>query len=230
MKRLELIGLQCEKTTLEAIDEIYLVADADNHSIGRIWSHSMDDGDNRSISWHWDFEEWIRIQLYEEDRVGSDEHIDTLTIHEENPATAYRNPYAFTGHHAVYRLFYRLIPQEDIGSTAEDATLVLLTLRCNDAQEATDEPYIVVNGVTQWGPENMKKRDTRQINRSVPFNGYARIELWEKDPSVSNLIDSHGVNYNVVGVGGETDDIPVQFNRGSGAIAAKYTLTYRVRR
>lgn len=229
MKTLELIGLQCQRTTREAVDEIYLVADADNHSIGRIWSHSMDDGDNRSISWQHNFEDWISIKLYEEDRVGSDEHIDTLTIHEENPASAYRNPYAFTGHHALYRLFYRLT-EVDVGSTFEAATLILRTLRCNDAQEATDEPYIVVNGVTQWGPEDMKTRDTKQINRNVPFNSYARIELWERDPSISNLIDVHGVNYDIVEVGGETEDIPVQFNRGRGAIDAKYTLTYRVRR
>lgn len=232
---LELIGIECEKTAADVVDIVSLVVDADNHHMeeGRpIWGpQKMDEGDARIISWSWEFDDWITVKLYKHDR-SSRLHIGTVTIRHSDPVGTIRNPYYFTGHGAVYKLFYRLRLGEEIGSDAEDAILMLRSLRCNDPQEATDKPYIVVNGVTQWGPAEMKNGDIVTLrNRTVPFNRTAHIELWERDPRISNMVGSRIVNFSDVGVSGESVDIPVQFNRGNSAPRnASYVLTYRVRR
>lgn len=150
----ELIGIECEKTANNVVDIVSLVVDADNHQMeeGRpIWGpQKMDEGDARIISWTWEFDDWITVKLYKHD-TSSRRHLGTLTIRHGDLVSTIRNPYYFTGHEAVYKLFYRLRFDNEIGSDAEDAVLMLRSLKCNDAQETTDKPYVVVNGVTQWG-------------------------------------------------------------------------------
>lgn len=232
---IELIGVECEETASDVIDIVSLVVDADNHQMedGRpIWGpQRMDEGDPRIISWSWEFDDWITVKLYKHDK-SSRRHLGTLTIRHGDPVSTIRNPYCFTGHEAVYKLFYRLRLDDEIESDAEDAVLMLRSLKCNDAQETTDKPYVVVNGVTQWGPAEMRSGDIVTLrNRTVLFNRTAHIELWERDPRVSNMVGSRIVNYSDVGFSGESVDIPVQFTHGDGARrSASYVLTYRVRR
>jgi hypothetical protein len=61
------------------------------------------------------------------------------------------------------------------------STMRLVSLRCNDALEATDEIYLKVNGDTVWGPYDMNSEDTRNIGISIPLENYAFVELWEED-------------------------------------------------
>jgi hypothetical protein len=57
----------------------------------------------------------------------------------------------------------------------------LISLRCNNAQERTDEPYLMVNGRVQWGPTSMRTGNTRTIGRRVPFDHDVTVELRESD-------------------------------------------------
>jgi hypothetical protein len=226
MPTLHLNGIVCEKTK-EAVDEPYLVADSDNQALGTIWGpRSMDDGDARSIYWSRSFNQWIQLKLYEYDRVGHDEHIDTLLINSDAPEAGEQS-YVFLGDRAKYRLIYELR-----SGARDNSTLSLISLRCNDAQEITDEPYITVNGVTQWGPRSMKTRDIQDINREVTFNRTAIIEIWERDPAISEKIGtSHVVDYRIADPGEETGVLTATFNGDRGIPgSASYTLTYRVRR
>lgn len=193
---LYLEGLQCEKTTRgEGKDEIYLIArtldvnpsgGVTPTEYGTIWEHQMDEGDSRAIRWGRNFSQSIQVEMWERDRVGSDEHIDTFQILADRSTVGIRNPFYFTGHGARYRLHYDL----EEAPQADDYVLHLDVLHCGDAQEREDEPYLTVNGVTVWGPGKMRTNQDAPINLDVPFHGTAEIELWERDPYVSERFDS----------------------------------------
>lgn len=232
---LYLIGLKCEKTTRgEAKDEAYLRAskiDRNGRTVvtnyGTIWSHQMDEGDARSIRWRRRFNQSIQIELWEHDRNNHDEHIQNLQIQADEPTENYpyrRNPYALTGHGATYWLHYELRNVEE--QRPDNYVLTLLNLRCNDAQEREDEPYITVDGVTRWGPGKMKTGDTATINRDVTFRGTAQVELWERDP---NLSDRFGRPFRVSQIPESNNHITFASDRGIVGDAS-YTLTYSVRR
>ncbi|MFN8556490.1 MAG: hypothetical protein U0531_03770 [Dehalococcoidia bacterium] len=222
-------GLQCERTTRgEGKDEIYLVArklDVDSHGnitateYGTIWEHQMDEGDSRRIGWGRPFTHTIEIELWERDRVGSDEHIDTFQVVLERPVAGRRNPYNFTGHGAIYRLHYDLTEEAE----SNDYVLELGVLHCGDAQEREDEPYLTVNGVTVWGPVPMRTGRDVNVNTHVPFHGTAELELWEHDPYVSERFGSQ-LLYSV------PVSTTVTFSCDRGIVGdATYTLGVRVR-
>ncbi len=189
MAVLDLLGIICDKTQ-EAVDEPYLevfVDGGEHHSDRWSWGPvSMNDGDARSINWSRIFHERIRIELWEHDRVGRDDHIGDLSLVATDEWGSEQS-HRLTGRGAEYRLIYAVNPRRD-----EQFTIDLVSLHCNDAQERTDEPYLVVNGATVWGPSSMRTGQTQNITGEEPIRfsgaGNVIVELWERDPARSHRI------------------------------------------
>ncbi len=235
MAVLDLRGIICDKTQ-EAVDEPYLrvFVDRGEHSSDR-WGWgpvSMDDGDARSINWSRIFHERIRIELWEHDRVGRDDHIGDLSLVATDEWGSEQS-HRLAGRRAIYRLIYAVNPRRD-----ERFVLDPLSLRCNDAQERTDEPYLVANGVTVWGPASMRTGQSQDIEGEEPIyfsgGGNAIVELWERDRSRSERIgNSLRIDERLARIYAEN---PRENHRhvfhGDRGIPgdATYTLTYSVSR
>jgi hypothetical protein len=226
---LRIKGLECEKTTIEATDEIRLRVEMDGDYDNRIFAGDMKKGSARNIEWSRDFDTFATITMTEYDRIGRDETIDVLTIRSGDPLYDYpyrRNPYNFTGHGAHYLLYYDLI---DPLNPPEIYTLELIRLTCNDAQERRDHPYIAIDGDVVWGPVEMRTGQTLSLGAPHgprrPFIRGAHITLWDHDPSVNDLFGRRSVDTT------EVSDHPMEFRADSGIVGdARYTLTYTVRR
>ncbi len=243
MAKLYILGLTCVRTTAEARDEPYLTAHVDNTSLGTIWGpREMNDGDSLQIELPpYDFENWIQIELRERDRVGSDEYIDYFRyrVGEPYPERYRKYPnvgevkYTLIGDRATYEMIYDLRDMGAMdGTDLERCRLILRSLKCNDAQEAKDEPYLVVNGERVWGAEKVKSGQTRDIgDQEVPFGSYAQIDLWESDGAISDRLGEFTVDFADFEPGEESNDLQHTFRADTGIVGdASYTLTYRVRR
>jgi hypothetical protein len=235
MAVLDLRGIICDKTQ-EAVDEPYLevYVDRGEHSSDR-WSWgpvSMNDGDARSINWARIFHERIRVELWEHNRIGADSHIGDLSLTATETWGSETTQY-LRGHGAEYRLIYALNPRRD-----HRFILNLVSLHCNDAQEATDEPYLVVNGSTVWGPSSMETGQTRTMEGVGPIyfsgGGTAIVELWERDAARSNRIGpALRLTERLARIFAEDPRENRSYHfHGDYRIAgdATYTLTYRVSR
>ena len=113
----------------------------------------------------------------------------------------------------------------------------LISLRCNDAQEKTDEPYLLVNGHREWGPVGMRTNSSRAIGRHAIFNHDVRVELRESDRrSVPHRKDDrigtmHISEAEVRGlIRGDRHRLTHTFHRDRGITGdASYTLEYDLR-
>jgi hypothetical protein len=114
----------------------------------------------------------------------------------------------------------------------------LISLQCNDAQERTDEPYLMVNGLVQWGPTSMRTGSTRRIRQRVLFDHDVTVELREsdsrrrtphrRDDSIGALrLDERTVRGLIQGDRG--GPFTRRFSRDRGIVGdATYTLTYEL--
>ena len=233
MAVLDLRGIICEKTQ-EAIDEpmLEVFVDRGEHSSDRWhWGPvSMNDGDARSINWSRIFRERIRIELWERDRFRNDHIGDVAIAATDEPGG--EQSHLIEGRGARYRLIFAVNPRRD-----ERFLLDLVTLHCNDAQERTDEPYLVVNGATVWGPASMRTGETEDITEREPISfsggGNAIVELWERDPGRSERIGNPlQIDARLARLYAH-DPHENHFYRFHGDRGipgdATYTLTYRVR-
>lgn len=235
MAVLDLRGIICDKTQ-EAIDEPYLevFVDRGEHPSDRWrWGPvSMNDGDARCINWSRIFHERIRIELWEHDQVGRDDHIGDLSLIATDEWGSEQN-HRLAGQRAKYRLIYAVNPRRD-----ERFVLNLVSLRCNDAQERTDEPYLIVNGCVIWGPSSMRTGQLQNIVGEEPVyfsgGGNAIVELWERDPARSERIgDPLRISERLARIYAENprEDHEHVFHGDRGIPGdATYTLTYRVSR
>jgi hypothetical protein len=232
MAVLDLLGIVCDKTQ-ETIDEplLEVYVDSGEHSSDRWrWGPvSMNNGEAKSINWSRVFREKIRIELWERDRARND-HIGDLVVEATDEWGGERS-YRIAGRGAEYRLIYAVNPRRDARFF-----LKLVSLRCNDAQEVTDEPTLVVNGTTVWGPSSMRTGQSMSITEPIYFSGggNAIVELWEHDPARSERIGSPlQIDERLASIYAET---PIEFHKhvfhGDRGIPgdATYTLTYRVNR
>ena len=234
MAVLDLRGIICDKTQ-EAVDEPYLevFVDRGEHPSDRWrWGPvSMNDGDARSINWTRVFRERIRVELWEHDR-RRDDHIGDLVV-DATDERGSEQSHRIAGRRAEYRLIYAVNPRRD-----ERFVLDLRSLYCNDAQERTDEPYLVVNGVRVWGPASMRTRSTQVIRGEEPVyfsgGGNAIVELWERDPARSERIGGPlRIDERLARIFAENPrrDRRHIFHGDRGIPGdATYTLTYRVSR
>lgn len=236
MAILDLRGIICDKTQ-ERIDEAYLkafeIVRGRERTWGTIWERSMDDGDARSINWGRIFAVRIRIELWEHDRFGADDHIGDLEL-DATDERGSEQSYRIVGKRAKYRLIYAVNPQR-----AERVVLHLRSLHCIDAQEREDEPYLAVNGEDVWGPSKMKTGQSQIIEREVDFSGNAIVDLWERDRHRSDKIGgslqidgSIAQNFGSGGGWGIARVIHSRFFKGDRGIPgdATYRLTYSVYR
>ena len=112
--------------------------------------------------------------------------------------------------------------------------LELISLRCRDAQEGKDEPYLRVNGHIEWGPTDMRTGNTRTIGRRVSFDHDVRVDLRESDRRrVPHRKDDHfgAMHFSEREVRGFIDGdrhlLTHTFQRDRGIVGdARYTLTY----
>jgi hypothetical protein len=235
MAILDLRGIICDKTQ-EAIDEVSLICFIDGVRIQETtwnWGPAkMNDGDARSINHSITFHERVRIELWERDRAGRDDRLGALSLNvsvEEGGEQEYR----IAARGADYRLIYALNPQR-----AERFLLNPVSLHCNDAQERTDEPYIVVNGVTIWGPMSMRTNDTQMIEGEEPVyftgSGNAIVELWERDAALSERVgEPFRIDHRLATRWAENPrEIRTHTFRGDRRFPgdATYTLSFRVSR
>ncbi len=80
MSTLILKSITCRETK-EAVDEPYLLVNIDQHHSRVVWGPvSMDDGESENVDEEIDFNEWVRVELWEsdsrrhrrwDDRIGS---------------------------------------------------------------------------------------------------------------------------------------------------------------
>lgn len=184
MARLIICGLICVKTTAEARDEPFLTAtvldyahperrpwneEIDVRELGTIWGpNEMDDGGSRKIEDVFiDFNHIVQVEIHEHDRSGRHDYIDQFryTSGEFNPGSRRIFPgegemrYHMRGHRAEYELIYDLRDWSySDGEALNRFALILHSLRCNDAQEYRDEPYLVVNGDNVWSATGVRSR------------------------------------------------------------------------
>lgn len=107
--------------------------------------------------------------------------------------------------------------------------LELISLRCNDAQEGTDEPYLRVNNHDEWGPTSMRTGSSRSIGRRVGFDHDVNVELREKDVSRDDWIGTMHLSEADVRllIRGDHYTLTYNFYRDRGIVGdANYTLTY----
>ena len=133
--------------------------------------------------------------------------------------------------------------------------IILDSLHCNDAEEARDEPYIILNGTRVWNAEDVRTGETRSIgvSRRLENNQSASIELWENDrdypfdgkhndqlshvpdgfiSTTPQMVFTHGM-IRILEEGFSRPPYPVErrFTMGSGHIgSARYTLNFSVER
>jgi hypothetical protein len=66
-------------------------------------------------------------------------------------------------------------------------TLRLKNLLCQVTEDnGADEPYLVVNGQTIWGPTSINAGGTKSVNRQFYFVNSAEIKLFEEDAIDAN--------------------------------------------
>jgi hypothetical protein len=129
---------------------------------------------------------------------------------------------------------YHFVP---CGSTGVDFTmsreglaLNLLGLECNDAQEITDEAYIIVNGERIWS-SSMRTGYHRPVGRTFTFHEDNRIEVWEEDRFRDDRIGILLLTYEdaVALMRGHEGPYTHSFHRDRGIVGdATYTLHFDI--
>lgn len=104
-------------------------------------------------------------------------------------------------------------------------------LRCHDAQESRDEPFIRVNGREVWRGAQVRTEDTRELyfRALLDRNEVVRIELWEGDRRSNDKIgDTLTVAYRDVRAWEESPSSPHHVFRGDRGMVgdATYELLY----
>lgn len=218
MSTLRLRSIHCYETTAEATDEIYIQVAPEGGSYETVWGpHTMDDGDVSRVREDIQFDYFASVKVWEHDEIGDDEHIGEFTVNPDLEGEGEQTA-RLTGHRAEYKVFYEVT--EDNVEAEPLFELRLKDLKCNDAQEYKDEPYIVVNGRTVWSSGRMKTGDRKDVNKNIRFRRHALVELWEHDISKSDNFGSHQLD------AAEHGEDTLKFI--SGPRTKDYRLTYDI--
>jgi len=225
MSWLRLIGLTCAGTQ-EAEDEITIELTWDwrpdiHASQFPLRDHRMDVGDSVTLTATHEFEHAALVTLWESDRTSPDDFIGQVMVTPEFEGTG---ELTFTVERPGLGS-YRLTLEVTRDRPAAAATVLrLISLECRDAQEARDEPALVVNGREVWHG-TMHTGDTEVLDIVSEMRGEARIELWERDAAHSDALGSHTVTLAARGDGPQSHT----FSRDRGIVGdATYRLRYQV--
>jgi hypothetical protein len=118
----------------------------------------------------------------------------------------------------------------DFTMSQEGLSLDLLGLQCNDAQELTDEVYIVVDGERIWA-SSLRTGNHRPIGHTFTFHEEHRIEVWEADPWRDDLMGVLVLSYEdaVALLRGDEGPYIHTFHRDRGIVGdATYTLHFDI--
>ena len=239
--RLTLKSITCRKTTAEITDEPYLfIFPDDSGKWFGTWGYwgpvSMRDGDTANIDRSYDFEEQVRVELWECDSAGGiifsnwNDPLGSFVVSARHERGAFEEflPFAIGSPNATrYSISFEVTRDES--DRLDQWNLELVSLRCSDAQESEDEVYITVDDRRVWGPHKIRTGQTLTIGRgSIRIASPARIELWEEDVYSSDLIGM--LSLDPAG-GFDFGSLQQQtFSRDRGFPgSATYTLSYRVR-
>lgn len=118
----------------------------------------------------------------------------------------------------------------DFTMSREGLALNLLGLECNDAQELTDEVYIIVNGRRIWA-SSLRTGYHRPIGRNFTFHEDNEIEIWEEDRFRDDRIGTMSLTYEeaIAMIRGDRGPYTQSFHRDRGIVGdATYTLHFDI--
>jgi hypothetical protein len=181
----------------------------------------------------------FNILLHESDTAGLgmsslDPFIGSFQIGDDHPRGSFN---VYLPHHEGMRgggsarrycIFYDVTDDES-DLLRNTYVLQLISLRCNDAQETSDEVFITINGERIWSHDHVKTGETYSLDglRNIPIDRAASIQLWEQDQYRNDLLDSFELYLSDDFEFGHT--YTHQFTWEVSAVQdAKYTLEYRV--
>lgn len=225
MSWLRLIGLSCTRTE-EPEDEIVVRVTWDWHPRSNataevLHARTMDVGDSVTLTNLTEFEHAAVVTVWESDRTSPDDFIGMVMVTPEFDGTGEHTYTVERSGLGSYHLSFEVTRARPEPAAA---TLRLLSLRCEDAQEAEDEPVIMVNGREVWSGR-MRTHDTRTLDITSELRSEARIELWERDSARSDALGSHTVGLSLRGGGPQEH----RFSRDRGIVGdASYRLRYQV--
>ena len=225
MSWIRFIGLSCSRTQ-ESEDEIYMHYTWDWHPMSHsrvlvLRERTMDVGDGVALTYTAEFEHAAVVTLWESDRTNPDDFIGHVMVTPEFEGTG---EHTFTVERPGLGSYELTLEVTRDRPGTPTALLRLLSLHCSDAQERTDEPVVLVNGHELWSG-SMRTRDTQTLDVLYALAGEARIELFERDRTRSDLIGTHTVDRSVRGAGPQT----LTFSRDRGIVGdATYRLVYQV--
>jgi hypothetical protein len=177
MPSLHILSLGCVRTQ-QTTDQTFLRFRVGGRTVRDTDARRFDDGTSIVMTERVDFglNEEVEVQVREQDRSGSDQlgsfRVDRAwrNLGEWQQQVAWR--------HAHYVVTFEVT--EDAVRPLE-YTIELVGLECRDAQQATDRPYLEINGERVWGPTSMGTRDTRTFSVTRPFHRNVMVDLWEED-------------------------------------------------
>jgi hypothetical protein len=237
MAFINLRAFTCQETQ-EAVDEPRLAAfvpdpmptDPDHERFVPVsYPLRMDKGDTFEINQRIEFDDWIRIELWEQDSTGRNDRLGAVTVREadigEHRTMLFRGPELAGAQSPLYSLTYDVAAEDTFEYPNR---LNLVSLHCHDAQEATDEVYLTVNDHWIWEHGRMDNRQTEPVDEHEDFRDVVQVELWERDRNRSDWFGAMRLDLRRTEV--ERDrDLTHEFRfRRSSVDDARYTLTYRI--
>jgi hypothetical protein len=235
MTTLQLISLTCVRTQ-ESHDQAYVRTLAEQRDdAGRLHDHvhetdprRMHDGTSVLLGLAIDFDTHVDVQVWEQDR-GGDDHLGSFTVNRAWVNLGeWREDVRHRGAHYVVTF-----EVTDTHARPLDHAIELRSLRCVNAQEASDEVFLKINGETVTTTMDMDDDEpARALDVHRSFHRNVFVELWEDDAG------GHGSDclgrmtlllaevQRQLAEGSE----PVRFSWRSGAVNAVYELDYRLTR
>lgn len=238
MARFVLYDITCQDNQ-ESEDEVYLqIRVDDNRNWQEVWASDMNTGDAKSLIWHSDYTDRIRIKLMESDGMaraagstapGDDElGYFELTVPRNDTGMMEQVLTANVGGlSSTYKISYEIVNTS--GEPAVSDWIVFTRLKCNDAKGITDKVYLTFNNHPFWGPLKMKTDGERTINRTVYVSGQCKLQLWEEDSTGNNDdLGSATITAQSYGAANSHREYNIQFRwRASSTRDSRYTLYFR---
>jgi hypothetical protein len=189
----------------------------------------MDKGETFDINQQIEFDDWIRIELWEQDSTGRHDRLGAVTVREddagEHRTMLFRGPELGSAQTPLYSLTYDVSLENRFDYPS---SIHLVSLQCHDAQEATDEVYLTVNDRWVWEHGRMDNGQTAPVDERENFRDVVQVELWERDSGRSDWFGAMHLDLRRADVERGRDYTHEFRFRRSSVDDARYTLTYRI--
>lgn len=181
MPTLHILSLTCVRTQ-ESIDRTFLRFRVGGRTVRNTEARRFEEGTSIVMNERVEFglHDEIEIQVYEQDPGGNDFLGSFLVDGAWRNLGEWQHLVARRQTHSQYVITFEVTE----GATRPLLhTIELLSLECQDAQQATDRPYLEINGERVWGPISMNTGETRTFSVIRPFHRNVMVDLWEEDLS-----------------------------------------------